>query len=464
MFEITIPSNYIIERQYAVNTFFDCFLGLPFRIKINDDLDYGIYYNDELILTIEDHFFSYLSEESYISKDLIPIPKSFRALPYFDKEDGLISLFHTSDSDQIIYYSNEVVQCKSDLFAAIFFMLSRWEEACIEDLDEHSRVSAKQSVAYKYGFLNRPIVNEYAEFILNILKSRIPNLEWSNKDFSFIATHDVDVPFEYYHCSLTSLFKQLVGDILKRNSINSFVKRLKDYYFSKYVDISFDPFNNFNEIIALSHQYNVISYFNFFGENTGKYYDCRYSLGEKEIQKIIQEIYHSGHQIGFHPSYNSYNNESLIRRQFKKLSITCKKLGIEQEFWGGRQHYLRWDVMRTPNYWDSSGINFDSTLGYYDMPGFRCGTCYPFPLFDLMNRRILKIVEVPLLAMECSFFDYAKMSFDEAVILAKDLFEKTMYYGGNFVILWHNDKLIEKESRYYKLYLELLKFNKQVCR
>jgi hypothetical protein len=110
------------------------------------------------------------------------------------------------------------------------------------------------------------------------------------------------------------------------------------------------------------------------------------------------------------------------------------------------------------------GLDFDSTLGYYDMPGFRCGTCYSFPIFDLSNRKTLKLLEFPLIAMECSFFDYANMSYDEAIHYALDLLSKTLFYDGNFVILWHNDKLADENSYYYKLYFELLKANKQLSK
>jgi hypothetical protein len=343
-------------------------------------------------------------------------------------------------------------------------MLSRWEEACIKDLDTHGRVSAKKSIAYIHGFLNRPIVNEYIEFIWNIFSNSIPNLERKSRIFSFMATHDVDVPFEYFYNSAMSLMRQLVGDLVKRNSIHSFLSRIRNFYISKFIDISRDPFNTFRKILSLSNEFKVKSYFNFFGEKTLEKYDCKYNIQDEVIISIIKEIVKEGHQLGFHPSYFTNQDKFLLFRQFNKLKSVCDIIGIEQEKWGGRQHYLKWDVTCTPAYWNDIGLDFDSTLGYYDMPGFRCGTCYSFPIFDLSNRKTLKLLEFPLIAMECSFFDYANMSYDEAIHYALDLLSKTLFYDGNFVILWHNDKLADENSYYYKLYFELLKANKQLSK
>jgi hypothetical protein len=107
---------------------------------------------------------------------------------------------------------------------------------------------------------------------------------------------------------------------------------------------------------------------------------------------------------------------------------------------------------------DTAGIDFDSSLGHYDMPGFRCGTCYTFPMFDLTNKVTLRVKETPLIAMECSFFDYAGMTYEEAFNYGFNLFKQTKKYNGNFVVLWHNDRLFDKRSDSYKLYIAFLNF------
>ncbi|MCS7165160.1 MAG: hypothetical protein RMJ51_02630 [Candidatus Calescibacterium sp.] len=48
-----------------------------------------------------------------------------------------------------------------DLFASCFFMLSRWEEYVINKKDIHHRFSGLSSLAYRKGFLEKPIVNQF---------------------------------------------------------------------------------------------------------------------------------------------------------------------------------------------------------------------------------------------------------------------------------------------------------------
>jgi len=52
--------------------------------------------------------------------------------------------------------------------------------------------------------------------------------------------------------------------------------------------------------------------------------------------------------------------------------------------------------------WEQAGFQYDSTLSYADRPGFRCGTCHPYPMFDPMAQRPLRLIQRPLIAMECS--------------------------------------------------------------
>ena len=62
----------------------------------------------------------------------------------------------------------------ADMIAAAFFMLSRWEETVVPIRDEHDRFPGTASVAYKQGFLDRPVVDEYALILREWLKALDP--------------------------------------------------------------------------------------------------------------------------------------------------------------------------------------------------------------------------------------------------------------------------------------------------
>jgi len=84
----------------------------------------------------------------------------------------------------------------ADLIASSFFMLSRYEEVLVSEMDKFGRFPAQASVAYKAGVLHRPVVDEYIDLLWNIIsdltKSLIRRLPWREKSFAFCLTHDID--------------------------------------------------------------------------------------------------------------------------------------------------------------------------------------------------------------------------------------------------------------------------------
>ena len=61
-----------------------------------------------------------------------------------------------------------------DLVASTLFMLSRWEEMAVPARDEHDRFPHTRSVAFRQGFLDRPVFDEYSLVIREWLKALLP--------------------------------------------------------------------------------------------------------------------------------------------------------------------------------------------------------------------------------------------------------------------------------------------------
>ncbi|MEM9888340.1 MAG: hypothetical protein AAF849_20770, partial [Bacteroidota bacterium] len=87
----------------------------------------------------------------------------------------------------------------SDLFAASFYLLTRYEEYLAYEADEHGRFPAHQSLAYKAGFLERPIVQEWAVYLSRKLQQLFPELEVNLPPYRFQPTFDIDVAWAYRH-------------------------------------------------------------------------------------------------------------------------------------------------------------------------------------------------------------------------------------------------------------------------
>ncbi len=84
--------------------------------------------------------------------------------------------------------------------------------------------------------------------------------------------------------------------------------------------------------------------------------------------------------------------------------------------------------------WEDNGMEVDSTCGYADKEGFRCGTGDEFSVFNILSREKLKLKERPLVVMDCSLFDYNTYSYSEAKVKIDSMKKNT----NNFTMLWHN--------------------------
>ncbi len=149
----------------------------------------------------------------------------------------------------------------------------------------------------------------------------------------------------------------------------------------------------------------------------------------------------------------------MIAGEFARLRDVADSCGVAQAEWGGRQHYLRWEAPTTWRLWDEAGLAYDSTLGFADRAGFRCGTCREFPAFDLLQRTTLRLRERPLIAMDMSLTSasYMGLRHEEALGVVSRLVAQCRRHRGEFVLLWHNDKLVrERDTDLYRSILALL--------
>ena len=170
-------------------------------------------------------------------------------------------------------------------------------------------------------------------------------------------------------------------------------------------------------------------------------FDADYSLDEPVIRSMLRRIHVRGHEIGFHPSYNTYKDKEQFCREAWNLRRVLEEEGIQQDCLGGRQHYLRWETPTTARCWEAAGLDYDSTLSFADHAGFRCGVCYEYSLYDLYKRKMLNVRERPLIVMEATLANkkYMGLGYGQAFIAeALSLKNTTLLFNGAYTFLWHN--------------------------
>ena len=342
-----------------------------------------------------------------------------------------------------------------DILGLAYWMLNRVEEIGRIELDRYQRFPATSSHAFKHGYLERPVVDEWLHILGQIIKRVWPNVELKQHRFSIKVSHDVDSPSMYAFKSWGAITRMMAGNLLKRHHLHAFL--LAPYVkLASFSHIhSADPFNTFEWIMDQSDRNSLTSAFYFICSHPDPH-DADYEPEDPRIRFLMRRIHDRGHEIGLHPSYDSYQRPDLICREAKRLWSICDEEGIEQGEWGGRMHYLRWNQPSTLQAWSNSGMNYDSTLSYADRPGFRCGTCFEFPAYNPVSQQSLPLRIRPLVMMECSVIDDGYLGLGigpEALDKAMALMNACRRVEGCFTLLWHNSRLVTEDYRafYQKL-------------
>ncbi len=367
-----------------------------------------------------------------------------------------VFVFNIQNIDKLYSLVNGQLKVHFDIFGTCFFLLSRYEEAILRETDEHGRFPYKSSILNKYNLVKRPIVNEYVEFLWFCMKKLWPSLERKKHVFEVKPTHDVDNPFLSFF-NVKRLIRSLAVDFVKRKEFFLPFVKTKSWIASKITKKKkHDLYNNFDQIMNIDEKYGLTSTYYFMSNTSNCRYDGNYDIKDMELRNLLKKVHEREHEIGLHSSYETYLDPVLIKKEFDKLKEVCEQEDIFQEKWGARQHYLRLKVSETFSNLEKAGLNYDSSLYFAESPGFRSSICYPYFIYDVINRRMLNLVEKPLLIMEGSLLesDYLGANYEEVTKISKNIIRQVKMYKGKLTFLWHNDYLIMEKNR--KLYENFL--------
>jgi peptidoglycan/xylan/chitin deacetylase (PgdA/CDA1 family) len=450
MLHIKSPPGYEPERAYITAVLLQEFLGLPFTLEYESRQDIALLLPNGSQLTLPDVFFQ-TPPNGWLTESALPN----QTLTWWDTRQAGIDGCLTAPKLPILYgldgfTFSQLEPFPIDVFGSAFFMLTRYEENVTPLRDEHGRFPAKASVAYKHHFLGRPLINEYLELLWELIKRKCPSLERRPRSFNIIPTHDVDEPFEFLFSSPLRIMRRMAGDCLLRKDP---LLALKNGY--RWWDVKTtgqnDPSDTFDWIMAQSEKAGLTSAF-YFMAGGKTIWDAGYPLTHPAVQSLMSEIAERGHEIGFHPSYIAADDPVLFQKEYNHLQDHAAA-----PLKGGRHHFLRIQPPKTWRYWAEAGLTYDSSLSYADVPGFRAGICYEYPVFDLEHRRPLPLVERPLILMEVTLLNdrYLNLSDKRDILqIAGELKGHCRQFGGDFVFLWHNSHL--KTALERELFMELL--------
>lgn len=317
-----------------------------------------------------------------------------------------------------------------DPLAAAFYMVSRYEEYLPKSTDQHNRTLPKQSVAYQHDFLEIPVVDHWALMLRHLIENHYPDFQFPEKKYRFIPTIDVDTAYAYKYRGLlrttgAALKSALKGD-LKDNK-----RRFQTLFLNQP-----DPFDTFGLLQNWHSQYNLTPRFFFHVGHYGRF-DKNISPFHPAIRRLIKQTSQL-YPVGVHPSYQSNYKVHGLKHETDTLS---KIIGNRVN--RSRQHFL---VLKFPETYQQLirfGIDEDFTMGYAHLPGFRAGTCTPFPFFDLTTETETKLMVYPFQVMDGTLNQYLRLSPLEAIEYISRLNSEVRKVHGTFISLWHNESLSE---------------------
>jgi len=337
-----------------------------------------------------------------------------------------------------------------DILGLAYWALSRLEEVGRTDLDEHGRFPATSSHAFKYGYLERPVVDEWLHILGQVITRQWPGIELKRHQFSIKVSHDVDIPSRFAFASPVQIVRRLGCDILRHKNFSAIYRSIMAKASSSKRIHRSDPLNTFEWIMDTSDRHGLGSAFYFLCGRTDSTKDADYEIEHSAMRSLLLSIHKRGHEVGLHPSYGTYQKPNLIVAEAERLRRICAENSIEQNQWGGRMHYLRWEQPTTMLGWECASMTYDSTLSYADHAGFRCGTCFEYPAFEPVSGRALNLRIRPLIAMECTVMGdrYMGLNGDSA---AFEVFAKLKHackiVNGCYTLLWHNSNLEHKSEK-----------------
>lgn len=331
----------------------------------------------------------------------------------------------------MMFYPNDILQ-QIQKSKGLWDLYTRKEEYSPPQLNRYG--------LFIYGYSENPNILEPA--VSRYLVNNGYEIEYpAHKQFAVCLTHDVDEIYPPHKHTLLSALTCLKG--LDFNG-------LKRQAFWKRHGKEKSPYWNFQDIMNLEEKYGAQSSFYFLATDTD-IRRFRYNITDLEDELAL--IVDRGWEVGLHGGYYACNDlEEILLEKGQLEHILGRKVT------GYRNHYLRFQV---PNSWETlekAGFQYDTTLGYSDMVGFRNGMCHPFWPYNLRNNMEVGILEIPMVIMDVTLFNSTR-SYSEAWQMAKALIDTVVSCHGVLTLNWHSNSFgCPFRGSWSRLYEKILQY------
>lgn len=336
-----------------------------------------------------------------------------------------------------------------DIFAATFYLLSRYEEYLPHEKDMYGRYAHTNSLAYKEKFLHLPLINVWLQQFQKSLNQKFPAFTIHHLPFTFLPTYDIDIAYAYRnHPFLKNTFG-LVKDLGTANFNNYFQR------FFSMIGLSGDPFNTYQWLDGLHTKYSLHPCYFFLLAEKRKGYDKNLSPHTNAMKGLIKS-HDEKYNIGIHPSWQSGDDENILKKEISILkNITGKAVTIS------RQHYIRMTLPQTYRTLIENRINDDYSMGYGSINGFRASVASSFYWYDLEKEQQTSLEIFPFCFMEANSYFEQHYAAEQAAEELQQYHDVVKSVGGELITIFHNHFVTEQKEwlPWRNMYAEFLRKN-----
>ncbi|RKS44941.1 hypothetical protein BC962_2613 [Gillisia mitskevichiae] len=320
-----------------------------------------------------------------------------------------------------------------DIFAATFYLLSRYEEYLPHVKDDFGRFPALESVAYQENFLNTPVIDIWIQKFKNLLASRFLEISLKNRKYKSTSVISVSHVFNFKN---KGFLRSITGILLDLGQLK--FSRISDRLRVQ-LRLKKDPYNVFDDLILLvkKHKINLnfmfqLSNFNAYDRNIN-----HNRLNYREIIKYVADYSIVGLRLGYFAisdvealKIEKKRFENIIHGPLQNVINTKYNLLLPE-------HYGFLNELEIPN---------DYSMGYPETIGFRAGTSLPFLFYDL-NLEITTPLRVhPYVFHSQATHTYDPIQLQEVVLkIMKDL----KIVEGNMLTIFKNRDFSEYYNHEY---------------
>lgn len=360
-------------------------------------------------------------------------------IPSIGNWHGLPVLFQISTDSDLPF----------DIFAASFYLISRYEEYLDFEPDQFGRFKASESIAFKNNFLTRPVIDLWARELAKSLLSRFQNMTFRRNVFKSVLTIDIDQPFAYLGKDIFRSIGGLFSDI--GNKAGTAAERYRTV--AKGGKDPFDVFDYISEMIEM----NGAEVHFFIPTGNRSEYDKNPSWQNEDYRKLIGRI-SKKYSVGLHPSFAASDDPAQLLEEKSRLEKIVSKNVIVSRF-----HYIKMRFPLSCRNLLSAGIEGDYSMGYPEEPGFRASIARPFYFYDISEEKKTSLKMTPFQVMDGALSQYKQMTAESADLIIEEMINETRKAGGTFVSLWHNTTLLENTvcMRWRNSFEQMLKLQKQ---